>query len=315
MNPDFPQNYIIRHPFSGALIFAAMTFLFLWFYRPLDVGDGVLQYYGLTMALYCMVSGLAVYASVRLLVHTRWFAPPVPWTIGREFGAIILILTVTGNVVYFAGFLLEPSIYRWNFLTLADSLLKTYLIGVIPFLIPTGVNLYIRYFLRLENGYDELTSGNPGRAGGRLATGEQRPPDRPAPDDEPSPTLESSPSSGTPIEIDTPLKNEELRFLPNEFVYATAEGNYVIFHLLRGGRMRKVIVRCTLSSIEEQLSAWSRFMRVHRAYIINLDKILRTERQSFGLQLILDGTDTLVPVSKSRVSTFRKAERSLRSLP
>ena len=72
-----------------------------------------------------------------------------------------------------------------------------------------------------------------------------------------------------------------------------AEGYYVLVHTRRGRHM----VRATLASFEGRLDP-QRFIRVHRAAIVNLHDV-REVHDTGGLLLVLsDGSQ--VPVSRSR---------------
>jgi two-component system, LytTR family, response regulator len=83
-----------------------------------------------------------------------------------------------------------------------------------------------------------------------------------------------------------------------------AEGDYVIAH---AGGTRHVL-NLTLSRLEERLDT-ARFVRVHRAHIVNLDHV-RAFRPDARGNLRAELTDgTLVPVSRSRAQALRRLGR------
>ena len=63
-------------------------------------------------------------------------------------------------------------------------------------------------------------------------------------------------------------KGELVKIDLNQILYFEAYDNYSFIHLPN----QKKIINYTLKTVEEKLSA-SRFLRVHRSYIVNLDKI------------------------------------------
>lgn len=75
----------------------------------------------------------------------------------------------------------------------------------------------------------------------------------------------------------------------DEILFAESEQNYVVLHLSDG---RKVMVRATISEFAERLDP-KRFMRVHRSYIVALNKVEKVA----GNQLLIQGRE--VPVSKA----------------
>ncbi len=64
---------------------------------------------------------------------------------------------------------------------------------------------------------------------------------------------------------------------------------------------------CNLSigDIEARLDP-DEFLRVHRGHIVRLRSVLRLERAGARTQLVLDGVDTPVPVSRERVAALRE---------
>jgi two-component system LytT family response regulator len=79
----------------------------------------------------------------------------------------------------------------------------------------------------------------------------------------------------------------------SEIVWIEAEDYYVLVHSKRGRHM----VRLTLASLEARLDP-RRFIRVHRAAIVNVDEVRETEEKEGLLLILSDGSR--VPVSRSR---------------
>ncbi len=74
------------------------------------------------------------------------------------------------------------------------------------------------------------------------------------------------------------------------------------------------LVRSTLKRAEEILITHPNFFKCHRAFIVNLDKVVHVEGNAQGYKIKLDGYDELIPVSRNlngefsdKLLAFRKA--------
>jgi DNA-binding LytR/AlgR family response regulator len=116
------------------------------------------------------------------------------------------------------------------------------------------------------------------------------------------------------IHIQSKAKKEELSFYPAEFIYAESEGNYVVFHLTRQEKTSEVIIRNSISAIEQQLAVMPYFMRTHRAFIVNLQRVISKNGNSLGYQLKLKGSNRIVPVSRQNTRIFDDFTRQFLSI-
>jgi DNA-binding LytR/AlgR family response regulator len=108
------------------------------------------------------------------------------------------------------------------------------------------------------------------------------------------------------IEIISKLKKEQLSFNPGQLLYATSDGNYVLFYLNRNNKIEKEIIRNSISDIEQQLSHIPYFMRTHRAFIVNVKEVRMQKGNTLGYRLKLFGIDTEIPVSRSYTQPFNQ---------
>lgn len=84
----------------------------------------------------------------------------------------------------------------------------------------------------------------------------------------------------------------------NEITHLKAEGNYTVLHF-EGGR--KLMVCRTLREIEELiLPATEQFIRIHRSFTVNLDKVKRYLRGKGGQVEMISGETLTVSVSKKQ---------------
>jgi hypothetical protein len=271
----FPQNFIVRKPFMGALLLMTFTFAFLALYKPLNVRAARSFSIEFTMAAYCLIMAVTVAGSVKLLKMISYFSREEEWTILKELLSIPVILTVMGITVYFAGFFIEsPGPSRLNISTFLNSVAMTCLIGIVPFGFFTLINYRYIFSAGFIEYYNQLNT-------------------KPGPD-----------LSDTLIIIASQLKKEELRFYPSQLVYAESDGNYVVFTLEVDGQIQKKMVRNSISNIENQLTVIPYFIRTHRAFLINAKKLQSKKGSTLGYRLLLAGSDKEIPVSRNNVREF-----------
>lgn len=278
LNKKFPRNYLIENPLTGAIINALFCFIFILLYKPLQTRASPHLSFETTMAVYSIGSGLALWLSVWILNFFKWFSDIKEWTILREIVSVFLILAGIGTAVYLMGFLIETPTGRLNVETYLDSVSRSFLLGLFPFIFFSAVNY-------------KYLSGDTDQYGMK----------------ENIKTQQGNNQMEQTIRISSRLKKEELSFCPADFVYAESDGNYVVFHILKNNDLKKEIIRNSISNIEQQLSEVPHIIRTHRAFIVNLKKVKSKQGNILGYQLRLSGTDVIIPVSRNNIRRFDEA--------
>jgi hypothetical protein len=274
LNKRYPQNYIIKNPLIGSLVFLVFCIFFVIIYKPLQTHESRFFSYNLTVAVYCFIVTIPLYGLLKILKSIKFFSDPEDWTVLKELLSVVISLIGMGITVYFSGFLLEPPSQRWNLITFFDSLLSAFLIFVVPLSFFSIINY--RYLMVS----DIIKQFN---------------------------TEAYSKSSGEPeelIRIESQLKKEELSFYPNQFIYAESDGNYTTFHLKLENQIKRKIIRNSISNIEQQLSTIPFLFRTHRAFIVNVKMIDSQKGNSLGYRLKLSDIDNEIPVSRQKTRDF-----------
>ena len=271
----FPQNVLLKKPVAGATVIALFNFVFVMIYRPAQTHPGYFLSYEMTMAAYCAGVGIAALLAIFLMKRTRFFSNSDEWNFLKELFAIFLVVLAMGTAVYFMAFLIEEPADRWNTETLAGSYIGTFLIAGIPLYLFTAVNLNQLFQTKLTHS-------------------------------EHGPEFERHGANEKLITLNSPLKKEELSFSPSEFLYAESEGNYVNFYLHRENEIRKEVIRCSISSVEEQLAEYPFLLRTHRAFIVNLKMVDEANGNALGFRLKLQNVQVEIPVSRRHTGTFRE---------
>jgi hypothetical protein len=278
LNNKFPRNYLIENPVTGAIINALFCFIFILLYKPLQTKASPHLSFETTMAVYSIGSGLALLLSVWILSFFKWFSDIKKWTILREIVSVFLILTGIGTVVYLMGFLIETPSGRLNIETYLDSVSRSFLLGLFPFIFFSALNYkYLSPDTDLYGMKDNIK------------------------------TPQKNNQKEQTIRISSRLKKEELSFCPADFVYAESDGNYVVFNILKNNDLKKEIIRNSISNIEQQLTEIPHIIRTHRAFIVNLKKVKSKHGNILGYQLRLSGTDVIIPVSRNNIRKFDEA--------
>ena len=272
----FPQTFLINKPFWGAFAFFFILFTFIIIYRPLEVHQTAFLNFNLTVLIYCAIISLSELAVALIISQTNCFSKKGNWTITNELLSLVMILAIIGISVYFAGFMLEAHSNRWNFSTFIDSFYRSVLIGIIPVILPSLLNIRYAFapqnFQSYENKWQDKSKEVPEKL----------------------------------IHISSKAKKEHLSFYPSEFIYAESRGNYVIFHLIKQDKSVEVSIRNSITEIENQLVSISDFMRIHRAFIVNLKKITSRDGNALGYRLTLKDCDDIISVSRQNAREFEQ---------
>lgn len=277
MNCYYPQSFILRNPLWGAFVISLFFFGFTSLYKPFNVHATRVLSFEMTMALYSFLSGIFMYLVVKILKTIEYFLNDKEWTLFKEIISVLIILFSLGVAIYFLGFIIEsePSVNRWNLSTFFNSLGSAFLIGIIPMIFFTAIN------------YRYLFSPVSGLGVGTYAV-----------------TENENPQSQDLIQISSQLKKEALNFYPDDFIYAESDGNYVMFYLIKNGMVKKEMIRNSINSIEQQLSHIPYFLRIHRAFIVNLNKVISKQGNTLGYLLKLAETESRIPVSRNNTGKF-----------
>jgi hypothetical protein len=229
-----------------------------------------------TMLGYCSIITLLELVVAEIISRTKYISKRGVWTVASELISALLILLSIGISAYLAGFIIEPFATRWNITTFFDSFFRSVLVGIIPVVLPSLLNIRYAFaqeiFQSDENKWKNVEGGLPDEL----------------------------------ITIKSMAKKEHLSFYPDEFIYAESKGNYVIFHLLKQGTALHTTIRSSITEIENQFETIPFFMRTHRAFIVNLKKITSRSGNALGYRLTISGCDEIIPVSRKKAREFEQ---------
>ena len=100
------------------------------------------------------------------------------------------------------------------------------------------------------------------------------------------------------IELTSENKAERIKLRKENIYTIKAADNYIEINYKKNGNLHKKLLRNTLKNIESQLEDYSSFVRCHRAYIVNLDHVLKFSKNYSGNQLLISDIEEEIPVSR-----------------
>ena len=103
---------------------------------------------------------------------------------------------------------------------------------------------------------------------------------------------------------------EQLKVKSSDLYFLKAANNYVEIYYTEDSAPKKVILRSTLSQMEQQIKN-PKIIRSHRSYIVNTTQIEQISGNAQGFKLHLKISDWIVPVSRSKGRAFVEELRTL----
>jgi hypothetical protein len=116
-----------------------------------------------------------------------------------------------------------------------------------------------------------------------------------------TPAFSDSPRNMIPFYDDKGILKFSIK--KENLLYLESAENYVNICYLNKGKVSKYLLRDTLKKLEENFSG-TEFIRCHRCYIVNFEKVKVIRKDKDGLKLEFDNPSvTDIPVSKTYVNT------------
>lgn len=264
------------------LIPSVIIFLIIYLLQPFGIAQIHHAHKFFILLGYGMVTGMAlgvfVYALPSLFPN---YYKEQRWTLGKQLLNILMncVLIAVGNWIYTSWLYgLEPSWYLFLVCMLWVAILA-------PF--PTTIFLMWNRNLLLARNLKEATEMNFYLS--RKIVSE----------DKKSSTEEKE--DGSKVLIFSGGTKEVLEVNADNFLYAEAEGNYVKLacYSVKDGKVVQKLLRITMKQAEETIAGCAYIIRCHRAFLVNVRRVVKVEGNSQGYRLRLEGCEEEVPVSRA----------------
>lgn len=93
----------------------------------------------------------------------------------------------------------------------------------------------------------------------------------------------------------------------DSLLYIASANNYVEIYWLENGQTKKILLRKTLTEVEKEIKKqFHHIERCHNSYIVNINQIKTISGNSGGYRIILNGIDSLIPISRKYSNIFFK---------
>lgn len=282
-NTETTREIIITSSMAGVL-----SYLLLIIYQPFGTSQFEHPYKNLLLFPYAIATTFSL-CSINLLSRRR----KGNWTIGLELVKILLVLLSTSilSCLYNTFFVSKISLASENFLSM---FLYTSALGL-----PVSAIYLLGRYIYLGK------TNKPAVADNIIVSNEH--------------SFTATPSidikdSNTELHIVSDNGNFHLHLKQEDFVYAEAVDNYCFIHFYRDGIIHKEIIRSSLTRLSDQLQAHA-VKRVHRSYIVNLEKVRKYKGNASGYKLSLSDIDTELMVSRKYVDSIIPLLKSLADRP
>lgn len=285
LRQPFPYEASPKSKLGMAAFFGIFVFAFLMVFKPFDLDTFPTQRLALITAGY----GLITFACV--FISTALFPICLPasfnesnWTTGRQ-------IIFTAGVVFFVGlcnYLASPllvgsSLDLYNAVWFQGITISIGLIPISIFVLLRQNQLLRKFSYQADVIEKKLKEKQQAESDANLPL--------------PKPVSNK-------ITLLGDYQNEKVEVYIDDLHMVASASNYVkVFHLQKGNLVYSII-RSTLKKTEETLLLHPNFFKCHRAYIINLDKVVHVEGNAQGYKLRIEGHDELIPVSRNLNSEF-----------
>jgi DNA-binding LytR/AlgR family response regulator len=96
-----------------------------------------------------------------------------------------------------------------------------------------------------------------------------------------------------------------IEFYLNDFLFIESSGNYVELYLSESDNIIKKTFRSTIKKSLDFFADTREIIQCHRAFIVNINKIINAKGNSQGLRLSIKNCETEVPVSRGFVNDVK----------
>jgi hypothetical protein len=277
ISAPYPYYYLPGNVPGISLLIFLSAFFFLYFFQPFQVNFDEHKFPFFVIALLQSLLPSLLFAAYFAALF-RWLVKgnENSWTVGKELLHLSIVLFLMGS----GNFLLRELLYdnpdNWSAGYFFEEIGHTYLVGFLLLMLLVPAN-----YARLKTKNEDLSE--------KLNNQQQGMPD----------------AEHKTVPIETQLPSEHFKLAIQDFLYAQAEGNYVLLFTSGNTNPERQMKRMTLSQLETQLSDNSYIMRVHRAYLANIHKVKHVAGNAQGLQLTIENCNETIPVARSRISAFK----------
>lgn len=267
----------LRVYFKTVAGISLVVFLILAIFQPFHMGERNIGGSRLLTAVsYAGIAAVTMsLAALWILLFPNWFDNK-KWTLGKELIVLVYQMITISVVIWLVNR------YRASETPVEDSypgsLFLVFAIGILPYIVVTFIrhNYLLRHHLKAAREMSEQLHGK------KFDLND---------DDHFLVNAKLSP----PVRL-------------SEFLYAESRGNnlYIQYVDKASGQPLFQLIRSSMKEFQQANSAHARLFRCHRAFIINIDKILEMRGNAAGYEVVLHNSFAPITVSRSNVEAFKR---------
>ena len=273
LDKPFPLIEKKRHRIFVSLLFSFSVFVFLIIFQPFGLED--IKYYKPIF-----IAGFFVITLIVLLAH--FFITPIiftnfynfdKWTVKKELISIFTIIAVISVLNWLYNSTVGKDITeQYN---LFIFLLITISVGFFPTIL---LVILVEKFLskKHKNIAQNITN---------KIQNEQK-------------------DNTKTIKILSENQNEEINIKLEQLICIKSEGNYATVYYYKDSKIRKQLIRNSLTKLLEQLIIFENIKRCHRSYIVNFNNVEKISGNARNYNLHIANLDFTVPVSRKFPKTI-----------
>lgn len=276
LNKRYPFNDNLKINIRSIISVSLGIFLFLLFFQPFNIQNPDFNNRLIILATFGAITLvlLSIFRLVIPSIFSKAFSEE-RWTIGKE--VLIDFLFVVFNSVAFSFFA--------RYVGRIPITFHTVIILVIISITAASVLVVINRIYLLKIQVENLKSTEPER-------------------------VEIKVPATTEIEFESENKTDYFKLLPEQIVLIRSASNYIEVHYLEAEELHKKLIRNTLKSTEETLSAYPEMIRCHRSFIVNKYHIKSLKRDADGLVLHLHHFPSEIHVSRQYALNVKQAVKA-----
>ncbi len=272
-NKPYPYEESLQRRFLISLLFGLFIGFFLLVFQPFDIQKVVHNHKSLFILGYGLVTFIIMMITyfVFPLVFVKFYNSE-KWTIKKEVIHILsnIILITLFNVIYTLLFCNTCKSFYSDWITVfIFSFFSVLIIGIFP--ITFMLLIYQNILLKKNIKNAEQITKN----------------------------LKQTKNDDTPITIYSGNQKKVLNLKSEQLILIESNGNYINVYYNIKNNLKREIVRNTLKNTENITLQNPAFIKCHKSYIVNINKLKKVNGNAQGYKLEFDTLDFEIPVSRN----------------
>lgn len=276
LSQPYPFYYEGRDLWVIAGLIFFMTFVFTYFFEPFIVYE---PEHRINYFYICLIHSTtpAVILYLWSLLFRLQNRVAEKWNVRKEIFFVLMFFMLIGIGQFFLRDVIYDNPDNWSWYYLYEEIRNTFLVGTLFATILIPINLNYQFY---KNQKKALTLF-------------------------PSSTSDDKTVQLSSVFIKTRVKSDDFYMVPDDFIFARSDGNYMEVYL-NSDTVEKMVKRLTAKELEAQLHQFSFIMRTHRSYLVNLKTVETITGNAQGYRLKIKNYNETLPVSRYMISEFNK---------